>query len=95
MRQYQPEAISASAFSLKWQHGASVESRDLNGFFAFQRQGAYWHSSGLKSAVPTKTTVPERPTGACGRWQGDPHSNTRNVTACADIAMTYPTVALG
>jgi hypothetical protein len=42
-----------------------------------------------------KTRATERPTVTFRRWKGDLSSNTRNVTACADIAMTYPTVALG
>jgi len=42
-----------------------------------------------------ETRATERPTVTFWRWKGDQNSNSRNVTACADIAMTYPTAALG
>jgi hypothetical protein len=38
-----------------------------------------------------ETRVTERPTVTFQAWKGHWSSNSRNVTACADIAMTYPT----
>jgi hypothetical protein len=40
VRQWNQRPIQLLLFCLKWQHGASVESRDLIGLLLFNRQGA-------------------------------------------------------